>query len=564
MKKCTLKKGISLLLAFLFAILLPVNVVSAVESEPTVQLSEYTTWTATDYDEDFPLNFLPVVDDTTVESLFETEMLLDTTKLVVDLQITGKTSFANWDTYTLTIHKDGEVLLRENCTMESVILFENVEYNASYEFCIYATVGNMKIDYIGRFSYGVDYGTQVFISMNYEKIEENTLQRVATCAYESEPNGSFSTADSVAMGQRMEGMVEANSDSHYFYFSCNGIQHRNVDLIVYCSDENVTNLKVALYSSTAGAGNKDYRSTITIPAGEASFSHLNWVPASGGYYIVVTATLQDPSAVADYSIILSATEQHCWYSQRTGYDNVNNIHRWNTERLDKVKFSGSTASGRVFVQNGDNFSTDDWMETGCFLTCWAMILRNMNEQYNCFDIRSFTSGTFLADPFTVTLANNKLSGSTYTNSNGFWIYNLNVDNIPAGDYIPRSPVATQNSVIANKFGVTTSYVENLQNLSSSNLEAKIRELLNRYGAEHNGATSPGILASLANGKHAVVITGIKDGTAPLKDRLIICEPYTSNYSAGANVPYSITHSGAYYLRANDANTPNITLLRYIG
>lgn len=124
------------------------------------------------------------------------------------------------------------------------------------------------------------------------------------------------------------------------------------------------------------------------------------------------------------------------------------------------------------LKNTSGTKTYNWanrlFEAGCFITSYAMILRNAKKTTSSSytDIRKGTTGILSPDPFTVTYANTNFSTITYNQSSGTYVSSYSGD-----------PVATYPLRIASGFNATYKKIDLINSVftpeSTMSLEEKI-------------------------------------------------------------------------------------------
>ena len=501
-----------------------------------------TTWSATDYDEDFPLNLTPVVDESSVQfirqlepitlnnitdlpSSEEPESSLNTALLCVNLQGSAKNEKSELNQgYHLTIQKNAQTLLDGNYAKEDSFSLADLIRGEIYDIYIKIENQGAATEYIGNFYFDLDVDDIVFISLDYEKVDTPAIQMFSvTATNESESNGTTATADAFNWGKTVKGTVSSNSDIDYFKVT----NPSSVNTKMSCMFKNTGTggtMYYQIYYRANSTSSLVLQRTITQNAGTNSYYALPMAGA-GEYFIKVyrTATIYTGTS---YSFNINIASMKSWYSQIAGYSG--SIHYWNTERLDQLYIP--SYSTNVFIDNDPNTkygdSNADIMTKGCFLSCIAMVLRNQSKTYNCFDFRMQTSGAQMADPFTAMLANNGKNGTeVLTKSSTRY-------ELPG---ISANPVNIASaSALCAKFGAVF-HSKDLRNLSASAREAEIANLTNQI----NGS---GIILSLDNGSHFVVATTYSAGSTSLASRMRVCDSGTNNPSAGDNVYYSASHS----------------------
>ena len=236
-----------------------------------------------------------------------------------------------------------------------------------------------------------------------------------------------------------------------------------------------------------------------------------------------------------------------WYSQLDGY--IGGIHYWNTEKLDQLRFpSGINVGGWnnnqfVFINHNQtsnsNGTPKDVMRKGCGIVSAAMLIRNRGLYLkNITDYRYGTSGLSYADPFTVFLASNGLTGSEI---------NVSANTLSRSGLTAAVNFPTISNRLYTKslgwYGTNT-----VKGWSNSTKVSKLKEAIQN----HIG----GVVIGFSD--HFIIATGYNASGATDNDKFIVCETFSVNPSAADNVPYSKTSSYNNY-----GNITNYQSLYYI-
>ncbi len=166
--------------------------------------------------------------------------------------------------------------------------------------------------------------------------------------------------------------------------------------------------------------------------------------------------------LALYIVLLNTLCIPCSASSYAYYTNKLNPN-YTTTHLDNLyNTSGSTTASwesRIYDQ-------------GCFVTSYAMILKNLGQTTvsEVADVRySLTTESYLeADPFTVTYANADFPSISYNSSSGKYYASYTGDPVDSNPY-----------VIADNFDVTYGYVD-LRNSSESSKAFNLAYYINEY------------------------------------------------------------------------------------
>ena len=243
----------------------------------------------------------------------------------------------------------------------------------------------------------------------------------------------------------------------------------------------------------------------------------------------------DASEIATKPYYLNANwqDKFTWYSQYIGQAGTS-YAQWNTDKLDKLYFPGSTRKTNSFITDQASESTRGKagiMSTGCFIASTAMVLRNMGKTMNGYDFRTGFTGPLYADPYTVTLANVQRTGKEVVQDSGTGRYNLSTKAV--------DPVSVVMSNILSPTGFNAKY--NAGGTSVTGTDAQKAATLATAIAGNN---KRGIIALLKTGSrtHYIVIVGDRGSSYAAKDRFIICDPGGQIPSRGDNVPFSSSFS----------------------
>lgn len=293
------------------------------------------------------------------------------------------------------------------------------------------------------------------------------------------------------------------------------------------------------------------KKTVSVASGVPTYVNLPITQANGMYYVRVSTTWTGALTDGNYLFNANFSQAKSWYSQKQGYTGTgaSTVHYWNTEKLDKLYFP--SYSSYVFIDNNASTSTDI-MAKGCFDASIAMVLRNLNKTRVCHDFRTATSGTQMADPYTVMLANINKYGNeiTYNSSTGKY----SMANVSANPV----HISTASS-LCSKFGATFASKDLRTDANGKPLTAAQKEAL--IAQKLSQINSGGLIISLDNGQHYVVVTGYTSGSTALADRLTICDAGANIVGKGDNVKFSQSHSASRNISASGSK--GITYMYWI-
>ncbi len=217
---------------------------------------------------------------------------------------------------------------------------------------------------------------------------------------------------------------------------------------------------------------------------------------------------------------VSDKDAFTWYSQASATNGG-----WNGYALKNVYFS---AYGIVkpFIIDGFNYRTD-WMDEGCALTSYAMVLNNLGAKLTSgYDFRSGQSKNLDADPYTCALANSYNTG--IKSSTGTMSYD---------------PILVYGSLIASRFNVggKAVTVENHYWFTKKD----IKEALDKH--------PEGVVVGFENyysGTHYIVFTECvnPDEPNPNNYQFLVCDPAALDAEHGDNVLFenSPAYRNMYY------------------
>ena len=251
------------------------------------------------------------------------------------------------------------------------------------------------------------------------------------------------------------------------------------------------------------AGNED---GITFSSSNSSVAVVNGnglITAERNGKTVITAVLGDLSATCEVEV--SGITASTFYSQH----NISS-GGWDGESLTSIRFSGKLFAVEGFAHNLD------WMDEGCLICCYAMILNNLGATLNDgYDFRTGRTTNIEPDPYTVALANSGNRGAENAYSRLY------------GD-----PVSVQTSRLLSRFTVGTAQLTLSANLGRS--RAMIKEALEDH--------PEGVIVEFyinENLRHFIVFTECINPDDPNgKYEFIVCDSAASEREDGDHVPFT--------------------------
>lgn len=371
--------------------------------------------------------------------------------------------------------------------------------------------------YIGAILCGVDVDGTLVVDLRYTVNETTSKSRNTPGFAESSASGSvFSsnndTADKAVIiedyfGCNFSGMITTTSDLDYFTFlaPCTGY----ADIILATPGMTykfgVTNFSGVFSWQTSSSGSPLYK-RLAITKGAT-------------YFICVSGTGSNYTNVYNYTLNVNVTATKAWYSQiHAGFDDPecesDGYYFWNTKYLDTIYLSADT-SKPFMVDTLTKTSSTDQMYVGCFMASAAMVLRNMNAKMTGYDYRTKITGELIADPYTVMLASNNLTGNELSIVDGKRVLAT-----------PSSPMNMNRTAVATAFGKTMTR----QEISGTD-SAKATIIANKLAENPEG-----IIMHLTNG-HFVVCGG-DTNSSDLNSRFIIYDSGSAYSSTGNGVAFN--------------------------
>lgn len=268
--------------------------------------------------------------------------------------------------------------------------------------------------------------------------------------YETESNNTSGTANPVSTGDIVRGAINPVGDRDWFrvVFPASGVLNLSLSNIPSGCD-----YELCLYDSSVNP------IATSLTPGSVD-EHISYNVTAGRIYYIQVYAYQGTSSSLYTLRINGPTQAHTWYSQVTSEGGSFN---WDRSKLNNLYFpnmqscryceSQMKCSHTPFWTSSSYSPAPNQLEVGhmnkwgCFVTSYAMVLRNLNATTTVqrTDFRTNTTGRLQADPFIVTMVN--LNWPQIMNQNGRY----EISSYAAAD----SPVTIQShSSIANAFGKT--------------------------------------------------------------------------------------------------------------
>lgn len=498
--------------------------------------------------EDFPVNLTPVVDVSTVryipqlpiegqeprlqlnlaaaresdEPVEEPAQILDTTLLRAGLRVTLKED-AGVSSCGVRIVKGEATLLDGDVQADGALSIAELAVGETYSITVTADHGPMIEEFIGAFTCGVDDSNTVYVSLSYGSLQRpgasGIMPRNLTIGSESESNNTFDTADSIALSRTITGNLSSSGDVDYFKVTVPSSGKLDVILRVPYINATPTPLDYNFSVYKLEGTSKVLKGTTSQVLANDEYLGLGYV-TSGTYYIKVF--LNNPpspcpaTSGSTYYLNASFTQQKCWYSQHKA--TIDNVNYWNSTYLDQLIFPSNSLTKKFFVEG----TPGDYMDEGCFISCYAMILRNKGKTMYGTDFRCGDYyGTMFADPYTVMLANNNKSGSEVVKDGN----NYKLNGI-------TNPVYVYSSNIGAKFGFTPP-----SSISLSGSEVTKADKIAQTLAVH----PEGVIVGFGTSHYLVFISDRGSSYAP-NSRFYVCDPGADTSAKGNNVIYSSSYN----------------------
>lgn len=500
------------------------------------------TSSSTDTDEDFPLDIQPVIAPDSVRYLPVEQPLnssysfdplqpdegvgeierpatyLDREMLSVGLSAALKSDY-DYDSFELSLKEENTEIAGGTYPANQPVTVDEIELAKVYDITVKLTSSSSIEIYIGKLFCEIDIDNTVFVNVQYSHMtlpgEVQTRANVTT-KNEIESNNTLSTATHVAAGQTVKGTISSFSDVDFFRYP---VTAASASIEIAVSNNSSSPLSITLYYYTTSTVVRTF-SVVAYGNNYLSIPSSSNNRSAGIFYVKVAPT--SFSSAGNYYLNFNFTNAKTWYSQHSG--NIGGVNYWNTEKLDNLYFSDYDEKELPFITNQtDNNNKVDVMDTGCFITCSAMVLRNKGKRRYCKDFRTGFLGAMYADPFTVMLANVNKSGSEITQNPSTGNYNL-----PG---VTGNPVYTNLQTIATNFSCTRT------NTTLTGMDAQKAATIANLLSSH----PEGVIVTF-NGAHYVVIVGDRGSSYPPANRFIVCDPGTIDPAKGNNVVFSNSHS----------------------
>ena len=384
---------------------------------------------------------------------------------------------------------------------------EQIELDTVYDFEIWLDGYG---DFVGKFSCKLDFDNTPFVDLIFHPvISVNPLARNTGHTTESESNNSFSSAQVIPRGQSVVGFISYAGDVDYYRIDCvsNGV----VDVTL--SVPSSANMNLTIYNSS----HTEIAYSRASGAGVDEFVRFN-VNGMSSYYIYVNRP--DGAGNHDsYTLHANYRPLNTWYSQMTS--SYAGWELWNTEKLDNLYFSYDGYSAPFMVNGNSGSSKEDHMRYGCFLACWAMVLRNRNYWMTGTDFRTDYEGRMYADPYTAMLANIAQDGSQVTYTGGEYRISTGYD-----------PV----NVVYNNIRTHFADSSGIMSYGSASLTGTVTQKANAIGAKL-ASTSGGVIVffNKSGFTHAIVFTEDLGSDLFSYERFKVYDPGTANSNEGFNV-----------------------------
>jgi hypothetical protein len=214
---------------------------------------------------------------------------------------------------------------------------------------------------------------------------------------------------------------------------------------------------------------------------------------------------------------------YTWYSQHNMYSGG-----WDAAQLNSLYFSAG-GSYKRYIIDGYN-GKQDWMDEGCAIASCAMVLHNLGATMtDGYDFRTDTQGNLEADPYTVSLANSRSTGST---TGSGCLYN--------------NPIYIANSSIASAFKVDGKSIS--ADVSYSPSKKAIKEALDEH--------PEGVIVKFKKGynTHYIVFTECINPDAEKSSdyEFIVCDSAAYDAEDGDHVAFSecSSYKNSYYRYSN--------------
>ncbi len=481
------------------------------EGERMVQTpSELSIIVPTNDNEDFPFDICLEYNDSSLHYSSSERSSLGTEKLK-EAEIEYKISISSKDKadYEFCLYWDKTSRILNN-TSKNILTSSEVLINKVYEF---DATHNSK-SYTGKLAVTTNEYDKLYVDIIYSEVVDDSQPRNISMETESEPNNSYSNANTIESCKTMMGKLSSTSDVDYYYLEVPlDISYGYLDITL--AVPNGYNYDIQLYS---GVSPHYYLAYSNKPTGADEFIRFNNCNSTSGYsgfYIKVINS--GTTSGANYYLNVNNINNYPFYSQKAS--KISNISFWNDEYLDSLTFSNANNPSRCFYSSST--SDYDWMREGCFISSIAMMLRKKNLTMDGKDYRTGYDGDMFADPFTVMLANNNLDGRTLTDR-------TEEQTLPSNS--SSGPCFVSTTIIGNNFDCTYTSVD-LANKTEDFKRTKIDNYINQYGAA---------IVKLINGDHShfIIFYGYKSSETDINKRYYVLDPYASNLSGAEGVLFN--------------------------
>lgn len=377
-------------------------------------------------------------------------------------------------------------------------LVEGVELNTSYQFFVRFESNLATDSFIGHLTVVPDAtGKGLVVNISVDSDNSSLAVNTLSVMNEVEPNNSWGQANQLFDNIEMQGTIHIGTDRDWYRVSFpqpGNVNFYLTGIPVGCDYD------LYLY---------DTNGSTLLAWGERAKNSDEWfmyrVEANKVYYVLI-APFQNSFSPERYRFRTRNYTQ-TWFSQ--GFNEQGSQH-WNRSNLTQLFFPNMAACSEFcggnfkcrhtpffttagFAPQPNQLSSGHMNEWGCVVTSYAMILRNLGAQTRAqqWDMRSNTTGSLLADPFTVTMGNINWPQNIF--QNGRW---------EVSSYTSTSsPVLARHGNIADSFGRTAWRVD-LSLLTPLQKAEHITHYLRR--------NPEGVLATFVstNGhRHTIVIAG---------------------------------------------------------
>ncbi len=439
------------------------------------------------------------------------KMDLDVLEYTVNLSLDSHFEEYTGFTLKITQAENKQSVVAQTTTAVRSIFFtqEDIFLDTTYDIYVKLHSPYTIREFRGKFTCSLDVDNSPFVDFYSFETTFPLIVPLNDSSYpEEEPNNTRQNAHDISSeyGRKLNGTIGYSGDIDNFLIVLPNTGYLDIclevpdgydyDLYVY------NNAGTEIGSSTAGI-NIDESVRVSV------------IPGSS-YIIQVKGYNGSNNPNTYYDMDINFTRTYSWYSQMSGTSN--GITYWSTEFLDNLYFTPYASSTPFMVDGTSSSNKRDLMSEGCFLNCWAMVLRNQNAHMQGFDFRSGFNGSLYANPYTVTLANIGKTGPE-------------VQWVGSRLEMPCSidPIAVRRTTIASAFG-KTSHMQSLSGSVSQKAEVIADRLANSTG---------GVIVFFTKGSftHALVIVRDLGPSYSTYERFIVCDPGTHDPSKGREVQF---------------------------